>query len=204
MAPARCSFPLGGVSTTDVLAAASDETEASSGTGSARPSLSQSSNCSTPSPGCCWSSVAGANQNVIETGANRRKEQRVRNRKRLKTNDRPSPAKVGRGPDLEMDVWRGRVAAVTELSQHPATANALSDADSDGARLHVRIEQAWARSPARILGRDPRPAVQRGSCPSPQPVIRGHAATRCRLIAVSCDFVTRGVGPVGPAAGPDP
>jgi hypothetical protein len=42
------------------------------------------------------------------------------------------------------------------------------------------------------------------SCPLPQRVIRGHAATRCRLIAVSCDFLTRGAGRVGRAAGPNP
>jgi hypothetical protein len=34
---------------------------------------------------------------------------------------------TARGLDLKMEVWRGRVAAVTELSQQLATANALSD-----------------------------------------------------------------------------
>src|SRR4051794_22081375 len=44
-----------------------------------------------------------------------------------------------------MEVWRGRVAAVTEPSQHLATANALADVDSNGARLQVRIGQEDSR-----------------------------------------------------------
>src|SRR5205823_5442142 len=47
--------------------------------------------------------------------------------------------------DLHVEMWRGRGAAVAELSQHLATANVLSDADSDGARLHVRVQEVDPR-----------------------------------------------------------
>ena len=53
---------------------------------------------------------------------------------------------TARDLDLEVEVWRRRVAAVTELPQHLATANVLADVDSDRARHHVRIAR---RSPAR-------------------------------------------------------
>src|SRR5215211_3044538 len=55
---------------------------------------------------------------------------------------------TSRDLDLEMEVWRGRVAAVTEPSQHLATANALADVDLNGARNHVCIGQVGSRPDA--------------------------------------------------------
>ena len=47
---------------------------------------------------------------------------------------------------LEMEVWGGGVAAVTELAQQLATTNALSNMNTDRARFHVRIEQVDPRA----------------------------------------------------------
>ena len=55
---------------------------------------------------------------------------------------------AARGRDLEVEVWRGRVAAVAEPAQHLATANAVSDVNPDRARLHVRIDHVSVRRDA--------------------------------------------------------
>jgi len=56
---------------------------------------------------------------------------------------------AARDLDLEVEVWRGRVTAVTEPPHRLATANALAIVDSDRARHHVRIGHV-----------DPRPDAQ--------------------------------------------
>jgi hypothetical protein len=73
-----------------------------------------------------------------------------------------------------------------------------------GCRSSSDASGSWARSPARTSRTRSSACGPTGSCRSPQPVIRGHAATRRRLIAVSCVFLTRGVGRVDRAAGPNP
>ena len=56
--------------------------------------------------------------------------------------------KTRRDLDLQVEVWGGGVAAITQRSQQLATANALSNVNTDRARFHVCVEEVDAGADA--------------------------------------------------------